>query len=346
MTLAFADLDPVPALLDLESRAGASDQDREAWLAERRQGVTATELAKIMISGSREQAIRDLVKQKREGDGFTGNAYTEWGKEREPIIAADLAGFGVVPESRVFHAAVNSRYLASPDGISVDFDGNLVLDEIKTTGKPLPKGSQALAEKGYEWQMQWCCYVVNAVGCWLNAELRFGHPSEEFVAGPRSREWFARDESMIAQLIEVADQVLAAMDEPAELHIDEEVDTHAVNYLRAISEEKAWASLKKESYAALIAKGISQESPLARVTVTPGSPDQTVVEEVVDLEAAEAAHPKETAALKRAIKRVEKLQAEWDALANTHTKTVEAVVKGKAARATVTAGKTLKETKK
>lgn len=345
MTLAFADLDPVPALLDYESRAGASDNDRAAWLAERLQGPTATELAKIMISGSREQAIRDLVKQKREGDSFTGNAYTEWGKQREPIIAADLAGFGVAPESRVIHAAIDSRYLASPDGVSVDFDGNLVLDEIKTSGKLLAKGSPALAATGYEWQMQWCCYVTGAIGCWLNVEQRLGEPGN-FRPGGRSREYFPRDEGMIAQLIEVADQVLAAMDEPAELLIDEEVDTHAVNYLRAISEEKAWALLKKESYAALIAKGISQESPLARVTITPGSPDQTVVEEVVDLEAAEAAHPKETAALKRAIKRVEKLQAEWDALANTHTKTVESVVKGKAARATVTAGKTLKETKK
>ena len=88
-------LDPV--LTDLFARAGASDQDRAAWLAERRQGVTATEMAKIMSSGSRERAISDLVKQKREGDSFTGNVYTEWGKEHEPIIAADLAGLGVIP---------------------------------------------------------------------------------------------------------------------------------------------------------------------------------------------------------------------------------------------------------
>lgn len=335
-----------PVLADLYSRAGASDQDREKWLAERRQGVTATELAKIMTSGSREQAIRDLVKQKREGDSFTGNAYTEWGKQREPVIAADLAGFGVVPESRVFHAADNSRYLASPDGLSVDFDGQLVLDEIKTSGKPLPKGSQALAEKGYEWQMQWCDFVTGAVGCWLNVELRHGHPSERaFTAGARSREYFPRDEGMIAQLIEVADQVLAAMDADGPV-IDEVVDTHAVNYLRAIAEEKSWAALKKESYDALIAMGISQESPLARVTITPATPDSEFVDVVVDLEAAEAAHPKETAALKRAVARVEKLQAEWDALANKHTKTVVTTVKGKQARATVTPGKSMKETKK
>lgn len=331
-----------PALADLESRAGASDKDREAWLAERAQGVTATELAKIMVAANREVAIADLVKKKREGDPFTGNAFTEWGTEREPVIAAELARFGVVPESRVFHAAQNSRHLASPDGVSVNFDGELELDEIKTSGKPLPKGSELLAAKGYEWQMQWCNYVTGAIGSHLNVELRHGAPGE-FVAGERTREWFPRDEAMIAQLVEVADMVLAAMDSDEGPVIDEEVDTHAVNYLRAIDEEKRWGALKKEHYAAVLKAGISQESPLARVTITQGTPDREVEEEVVDLEAAEAAHPKEAAQLKRAIKRVEKLQAAWDELAVKHTKTVTSTVKGKAARATITAPK-IKET--
>lgn len=338
----MAGLDPVPALLDYESRAGASDQDREKWLAERLEGPTATELAKIMTAGNREQAIADLVKKKREGDPFTGNAYTEWGKQREPLLAAELAGFGMVPETRVIHGATNSRYLASPDGVSLDFDDQLVLDEIKTSGKPLPKGSEALARAGYVWQMQWCVFVAGAIGCWLNVEQRLGQPGD-FRPGSRSREYFERDEDMIAQLIEVADMVLEAMDSADAPVIDEEVDTHAVNYLRGLAAEKEGKTLKEASYKAILAKGVSQESALARVTITPGVPDSEFEEEVVDLEAAEAAHPKEAAALRRAKARVEKLQAEWDALANEHTKTVQTVVKGKAARATVTA---VKEKKK
>ena len=323
----------------LEARAGASDQDREAWLAERRQGVTATELRDIMLAANREVAIADLVKKKREGDSFTGTAYTEWGSEREPVIAAKLAGFGMIPETRVFHAEHNSRYLASPDGLEVDFDGNLVLDEIKTTGVSILKGTEALVKKGYEWQMQWCCYVTGAVGCWLNAEIRDGRPGE-FTPCALTREFFPRDEGMIAQLVEGAALVLAAMDAGEDgPMINEEVDTHAVNYLRAISEEKAWAALKKTSYDALVELGISQESPLARVTITPGTEGTEFEDEVVDLESAEAAHPKETAALARAKKRVEKLQSEWDELAKQHTKTVVQTVKGKKARATVTAGK-------
>lgn len=331
-----------PVLEDLFARAGASDKDRAEWLAQRARGVTATELAKIMIAPNRDMAIADLVKMKREGDSFQGNAFTNWGNEREPIIAAALAGYGVIPESRVFHASGNSQHLASPDGLSVDFDGDLVLDEIKTSGKPLPKGSAALAEKGYEWQMQWCCYVTGAIGSHLNVELRHGQPGR-FSAGEMSREWFPRDEGMIAQLVEVADLVLAAMDSDTEPEIDEEVDTHAVNYLRALDEEKAWAALKKSSYSALVDLGVSQESPLARVTITPGTADELGDEEVVDLEAAETAHPKETQQLARAKARVEKLKAAFDDLAAQHTKTVQAVRKGKSARATITAGKGMKK---
>ncbi|WP_449278028.1 YqaJ viral recombinase family protein [Leucobacter sp. GX24907] len=331
-----------PALSDLYARAGASDQDRETWLAERRQGVTATELAKIMTASNRDVAVQDLARMKREGDPFQGNVYTEWGKEREPVIVADLAGFGVVPESRVFHAASNSRYLASPDGLSVDFDGNLVLDEIKTWGSPKPKGSAALAASGYEWQMMWLCYVTGAIGCWLNGEVRLGQPGD-FRPGKRTREWFPRDEEMIAQLIEAADAVLAAMDYDEAPVIDEEQDANAVNYLRGLAAEKEGKALKEASYRAAIARGISQESLLARVTISPGTPDEEIEEEVVDLEAAEAAHPKEWASLQRAIKRAAKLQAEFDELANQHTKTVQTVKKGKAARATITAGKGTKQ---
>lgn len=162
------------ALAELEARAGASDHDRAAWLAERAQGITATEIRDIMLATNRDRAIKELVKKKREGDSFAGNAYTEWGKEREPVIADWLAGFGVVAESRVFHAAGNSRHLASPDGISEDWNGDIVLDEVKTCGHALPAGSEALAAKGYEWQMQWCCHVIGAVGSWLTVELRHG----------------------------------------------------------------------------------------------------------------------------------------------------------------------------
>jgi len=330
------------ALADIEARAGASDADHEAWLAERAQGVTATDIAGIMIAPDRERAIRDLVKKKREGDSFNGNAYTEWGKEREPIIAKWLSGFGVTPESRVFHAAENSRHLASPDGISENWDGEIVLDEVKTCGHPLPKGSDALAAKGYEWQMLWQCHVLGAVGCWLTVELRHGTPRDGFTAGERTREWFPRDDAKIAEMVEVADLVLAAMDaEPAPEVIDEELDTHAVNYLRALDEEKRWGDLKREHYAAVVAAGKSQESPLARVTFTPEKPGDVVTVEEIDYEAAKAA--KGGADIYAALQGA---QEAWERHCARFTTTREVQGKGRAASARITPGKAVKEQKK
>lgn len=78
---------------ELEARAGASDQDREQWLAERRRGVTATELRDIMLASNRDVAIADLVKKKREGDRFTGatavlgEAVARWAAARRAYLA-------------------------------------------------------------------------------------------------------------------------------------------------------------------------------------------------------------------------------------------------------------------
>ena len=52
---------------ELEARAGASDQDREQWLAERRRGVTATELRDIMLASN-----RDVVRVRDEMRGRVG----------------------------------------------------------------------------------------------------------------------------------------------------------------------------------------------------------------------------------------------------------------------------------
>ncbi|PRI10948.1 YqaJ viral recombinase family protein [Leucobacter massiliensis] len=349
MSLTISDLDTAPALADLEARAGASDQNREAWLAERRQGITATEIRDLYLrrlGRSSYVSQADLIARKLgridEVADLSHVPVIGWGKEREPIIAARLTGEGFAPESRVFHHPDNSRYLASPDGIAVTFDDELHVSEIKTAGYDLPPGSERFDAKGYLFQVQWVMYVIGAARCRFVVEERHEDPDGSFFPGPEHRHWIERDDALIAELVAVADEFLAELDRQREEGapaIDEEVDTHAVNYLRAIAEEKAWAALKKHSYAALIDLGISQKSPLARVTITPGTPDEVLELEEVDLEAAEAAHPKEAQQLARAKARVEKLQAAWDELANQHTKTVPTVKKGKAARATVTAGK-------
>ena len=68
-------------LEDLMARAGASDTDREAWLAERAQGVTATEIRDLAKCGAGFRL--DLIAQKRGAPStFTGNQYTAWRSRR------------------------------------------------------------------------------------------------------------------------------------------------------------------------------------------------------------------------------------------------------------------------
>lgn len=57
----------------------------DEWLEQRKHYITATDMAKIR-SGS-DKAFRTLWNEKRSESSFRGNKYTEWGHEREPIIA-------------------------------------------------------------------------------------------------------------------------------------------------------------------------------------------------------------------------------------------------------------------
>lgn len=273
-------------LLDLEARAGASDRDRDAWLAERRQGITATEVRDLYLGKTTVQDLIDL-KLGRKTDSFTGNVYTRWGTNREPAIAATLAGEGFEPESRVFHHPRNSRYLASPDGIRQTFDGEIEIAEIKTAATDLPPGSEALANKGYVPQVQWGMFVLGAARARFAVEERHGGPGE-FVPGPLHLHWIERDDALIEKLVTIADGFLTALDaqrEDGAPVIDEELDTHAVNYLRALDLEKQAKALKAPAWAAMLAAGKSQTSALARITYK--APADVEVEEI-DYDAARA----------------------------------------------------------
>lgn len=335
------------ALADLQARAGASDKDRGAWLAERAQGVTATEVRDLVIGAKRAQDLID-VKLGRKVDTFTGNQYTDWGKLREPVIAEALRGVGIEPESRVFHGALDSRHLASPDGVGVDFDDALIVSEIKTAAYDLAPGSPVLVKKGYVHQMQWAMHVTGAVRCRFVVEERIGTAWDAqsrpiaFEAGQLYEHWIERDQSAIDQLVTVADEFLAELDRQREDGapvIDEELDTHAVNYLRAIDEEKRWKALKEDSYRAIVAAGKSQESPLARVTYTPEKPGEVLEVEEIDYEAAKATH------FGRVLfEELQSVTARWNEHLQGFVSTKQVQGKGRAASARITAGKATKET--
>jgi predicted phage-related endonuclease len=295
-------------LLELEARAGASDQDREAWLAERRGGITATEVRDLWLekigrksyTNRRELIDRKLGRIPEVGD-LSGVPVIGWGKDREPVIAAEIERrFMIAPESRVFRSTVNPRWLASPDGVGVDFDGELVVSEIKTAGKDIAPGTEAFATKGYLAQMIWVMVVTGARRCLYGHEYRLDLLSVGFQPGLQRFWWIEWDAELAAELIEIADAFLADMDavaageEPDAPAIDEELDTLAVNYLRGLDLEKQAKELKEPAYRSMFelldaGEPFVQESALARVSFTPAIVEDKPVFELDQVRAKQSA---------------------------------------------------------
>jgi hypothetical protein len=289
--------------------AGASDTDRPAWLAERRLGVTATEVRDLMVH---KVAAPTLVARKlgRKAESDWTGAYAAWGKMREPIIAAEVqTRWAIQPESRLFHAPVESRFMCSPDGVGVNFDEEITGSEIKTSEEDLSPWLPLFSKLGYDLQCQFCMFVTGARRWLFVWEERFGMPGD-FWPGERHFYWIERDDAVIARMVTVASGFLAmldvARDEPwLAAAFDEELDTHAVNYLRFLAEENAAKEAKQIEWAALLAAGKSQESPLARITYR--APATVDVDEV-DFEAARA-----TLLGAEMHRQMQAAQAAWDA---------------------------------
>lgn len=194
---------------ELEQRAVADEsKDREAWLAARREGITATEVATLAKSPAAAFRLRE---EKQSGvSSFTGNKWTAWGKEREPIIAARYAGIGLLPTSKLYRSKDDRRFLASPDMIGEDFDESLYLGEIKTSKHNLaPEGDYFRTTTYYD-QMQWQMFVTGARWCSFIWEQHDNEWTEQFDGsfGPTVRDLRSvsveRDDDRIEHLYEIA----------------------------------------------------------------------------------------------------------------------------------------------
>ncbi len=174
-------------------RIVARSSDRIAWLRARSQGVTATDAAKLSSMRSIENVARDKFSLR----GFTGNAFTEHGRAREPHIANWVHDhFSLSPSDALFHSVPDRRHLATPDCIS---DDGTVLAEIKTTCKPFDR-----IPKSYLRQIWWQQYVLGAERTLFVWEEHF-----EFVpVGRPKHQWVERDEDEIAALVNRADLLL------------------------------------------------------------------------------------------------------------------------------------------
>lgn len=182
---------------ELTARIIADSRDRVAWLRARSQGITATDVAGL----SSDASIARAADAKLGGSRFGGNAYTDHGRRREPEIAAWVAAtHGIHPSSALFHAEVERRHLATPDGVSVDAGGRILLAEIKTTNKPW-----RTIPRSYLRQVWWQQHVLGA-----ERTLFVWEEHEDFQPlheEPKSV-WIDRDEREIERLVGLATRLI------------------------------------------------------------------------------------------------------------------------------------------
>jgi hypothetical protein len=182
---------------ELAARVVADSRDRVAWVRARSRGITATDVAAL----TSESAISRAADAKLGGAGFSGNAYTAHGRVREPAIAGWVAAtHGIEPSSALFHAVVEKRHLATPDGISVDSAGRITLAEIKTTNK-----AWRSIPRTYLRQVWWQQHVLGAERTLVAWEQHDG-----FVpVGDEPRcAWVDRDDAEIAKLVRLATSLI------------------------------------------------------------------------------------------------------------------------------------------
>ncbi len=178
---------------ELAARIVADSRDRVAWTRARSRGITATDVATLTSAN----AIAKAADAKLMGSGFSGNAYTAHGRVREPEIARWVAAtHGILPSSALFHAEIEKRHLATPDGIAVDRDARITLCEIKTTNK-----SWRSIPRTYLRQVWWQQHVLGAERTLVVWEEHDGFvPVDD---EPRSA-WIDRDDAEIAVLVGLA----------------------------------------------------------------------------------------------------------------------------------------------
>lgn len=190
---AFARIAP-----DLASRIVADSRDRVGWMRARSRGITATDVAQLT---SHTAIARAADAKLGGGSGFSGNAFTDHGRRREPEIAAWVAAtHGIQPSSALFHAVVEKRHLATPDGIMVDAAGRITLAEIKTTNK-----TWRSIPRTYLRQVWWQQHVLGA-----ERTLVVWEEHDGFVpVGDEPRcAWVDRDEREIGQLVRLATELI------------------------------------------------------------------------------------------------------------------------------------------
>jgi hypothetical protein len=217
---------------ELAARIVADSRDRVAWVRARSRGITATDVAALTSA----RAISRAADAKLHGSGFSGNAFTDHGRRREPEIAGWVAAtHGIQPSTALFHAVVEKRHLATPDGIAIDANGHVILAEIKTTNK-----AWRSIPRSYLRQVWWQQHVLGA-----ERTLVAWEQHDEFVPvddEPRCA-WVDRDDAEIAKLVALATSLIDELYVRTTLRRAQGPDTAADGMPRADANHELYRSL-------------------------------------------------------------------------------------------------------
>lgn len=258
-----------------------ADAPREVWMAERGEGVTASEAWRIARGGLK--ARRQIVSDRMNGSTFRGTAATRAGHAREAALldeAADILAV-VEPNRALWGAQDNDLHRATPDALGWDHDGDLVVVEVKSHQHGWEHDTIPLEHRA---QLQWQIRVMGAKSALYGFEVR-DEDDQPPVGGAT---WIPveRDEEMIAWLTDRADAFLAWREDGCP-DVDDLPDPVA-------EANAAWAPVKREldevakreaAANAALKKAIAEHVPHAGRfgavgTTTEGGFQQTVTEVV------------------------------------------------------------------
>lgn len=298
---------------------GAPYSDKEAWLAQRRGGVTATEVRELAKGFARTE--RELLTAKLTGAhvNLDGNQYVDHGNKREPIIGQWLLDSFEIEPCELVYSGENPQHLASPDGLSVDFVEDGITSEIKTSKHDLHPGdvvdnvlvqidsTSHFAKTGYYDQMQWQMHVMGGTRVLFAWEQHDDNwPDPKPVHERPMWCWVLRDQKRIDELVEIATKFLAklaasSVDSLAPVS-EADVDPHVADLAhRLLVHRDAEAVAKKQKEAVwkelqslLMPTGTAADDvaiELAEAKITVSTNTTTGERKVVDMDAARKKAP-------------------------------------------------------
>lgn len=235
-----------------------ADAPREQWLAERGEGVTASEAWRIARGGLK--ARKTILTEKMNGSTFQGNKFTRAGSAREAALLDEAADQLDVlgPNTALWAAASNDLHRATPDGYGYR-GAEAVVVEVKSHAHGWESDTIPIEHLA---QMQWQMHVMGAAYGLYGFEVR----DEDDQPPQDGATWIRveRDEEFIDYLVTSADRFIAWREDGCP-DVDDLPDTVEAAFEDWAATKKladTWAAAEKKANAALKA-AITSEMPYA-----------------------------------------------------------------------------------